>query len=183
MKVLKSIGMILVIFILIVCILGLIAPRSYHVERNVFIEAPRSVVFSNVQYWNNWTKWSPWAEMDPEMKVTIQGVDGTEGSKYVWDGEEAGEGEMTNTGLKPGEQMTYHIQFLKPWKSESNGHMRVDDEGEGTKATWAFYGKTPFPFNIMGLFVSMDKMVGKDFERGLERLKELSEKQMLEMEK
>ena len=37
--------------------------------------------------------------------------------------------------------------------------------------TWGFSGKNKFPMNIMMLFMSMDKMVGKDFEEGLATLK------------
>ena len=45
----------------------------------------------------------------------------------------------------------------------------------GTTAAWGFYGKNPFPLNIMLLFMPMDKMIGPDFERGLSSLKQVVE--------
>ena len=119
------------------------------------------------------------------MKTTIEGTDGEEGavSKWVGDPKLTGEGEMTNTGIKDSEEITYHLHFIKPWESESDGYIRLADAEGGTKVSWGFYGKNPFPWNIMMLFMNMDKMIGKDFERGLEKLKELAEKEAAEVEK
>jgi hypothetical protein len=37
-------------------------------------------------------------------------------------------------------------------------------------------GQKPFLFKVMGLFMSMDKMIGKDFETGLANIKGIVEK-------
>ena len=42
--------------------------------------------------------------------------------------------------------------------------------------TWAMYGPSAFITKLMGVFFNMDKMIGKDFEVGLENLKALAEK-------
>ena len=76
MKVLKILGIILLALVAVILILGLIAPKSYKVERTVSIEAPKSLVFRHIQYWKNWQAWSPWAEMDSTVKITLEGVDG-----------------------------------------------------------------------------------------------------------
>jgi hypothetical protein len=38
------------------------------------------------------------------------------------------------------------------------------------------YGPSPYVSKLMGIFVSMDRMIGKDFERGLSNLKAQAEK-------
>ena len=38
------------------------------------------------------------------------------------------------------------------------------------------YGPAPFLSKLMQVFVSMDKMIGKDFEQGLANLKALAER-------
>jgi hypothetical protein len=38
------------------------------------------------------------------------------------------------------------------------------------------YGPSPYIAKVMGMFVSMDKMVGKDFDAGLVNLKTVAEK-------
>ena len=42
--------------------------------------------------------------------------------------------------------------------------------------TWTMAGPSQFITRLMGVFVSMDKMIGKDFEKGLAQLKEAAEK-------
>ncbi|MFN0028596.1 MAG: hypothetical protein ACKV2O_15660 [Acidimicrobiales bacterium] len=44
-----------------------------------------------------------------------------------------------------------------------------------TKVTWAMSGPSTQMTKARGLFMSMDKLVGRDFEKGLSRLKELVE--------
>ena len=113
-----------------------------------------------MQLWRNWGAWSPWAEKDSTMKITVDGIDGQEGSKYVWNGDPkiTGSGEITNTGVKPNEEMTYHLHFVTPIESESNGYVRVADADNGTRASWGFSGKYPIPMNIMLLFMPMDSI-------------------------
>ena len=48
-------------------------------------------------------------------------------------------------------------------------------DGAGTKVTWAMDGPTNFMSKFMCIFVSMDKMVGGDFEKGLASLKRIAE--------
>lgn len=177
MKALKIIGIALLALIALIVILGIIAPKDYHVERSAVINAPGQLVFNHAKFWRNWQAWSPWAEMDSTMTIAVEGVDGTAGSMYKWVGTKVGTGEMTNTGIKENEEMNFHLHFIKPWESESDGYVRVMDVDGNTQASWGFYGKNPFPWNIMTLFMSMDKMMGKDFERGLSLLKEISEKE------
>ena len=45
-----------------------------------------------------------------------------------------------------------------------------------TEVVWGFSGINKVPMNIMMLFFNMDKSVGKDFNEGLESLKEVLEK-------
>jgi effector-binding domain-containing protein len=177
MKALKIIGIVLLALIGVVIILGIVAPKSYHVDRSITIEAPKHLVFNYVKYWRNWKAWSPWAEMDSTMQVTIAGKNGSDGSMYQWQGNKVGSGTMTTMGIKENEEIAYHLKFLKPWESESDGYLKLVAVDEKTQATWGFYGKNPFPWNVFSLFMSMDKMVGKDFERGLELLKDICEKE------
>ncbi len=47
--------------------------------------------------------------------------------------------------------------------------------GEGTRVTWTMTGPKTAATRVMGLFTSMDKMIGPDFEKGLGRLKAVVE--------
>lgn len=177
MKALKVIGLTLVGIILLIVILALIAPSSYHVERTTTISASKAIVFDNIVHWNKWHSWSPWAEMDPSMKLEVTGTDGEVGSVYKWvgDPELTGRGEMTNTGVKALEEITYDLHFIEPFESFSQGYVKMAGEDGNVTASWGFFGEYPFPWNIMLLVVDMDEMMEKDFSRGLELLKNLCE--------
>jgi len=179
MKALKIIGIILGVLVAIIVVLTLIAPSEFVAERSVVINAPKEIVFDHVKYWRNWKSWSPWAEMDPSMKVTIEGKDGESGSKYVWTGdpELTGSGEMTNTGIKESEEIAFHLHFKVPYESESEGYVRLSEVDGGTEVAWGFYGEPTFPFNVMLIFQSMEEMMQKDFDRGLELMKNNCEKE------
>lgn len=180
MKTLKIVGISVLSLIAIFFILALIAPKQYKAERTVLVEAPKEIIFKNVKYWNNWKKWSPWAEMDPTMKITVEGEDGTVGSKYVWNGnpELTGNGEMTAILIKENEEFSYHLHFITPWESESMGYTRLNEKDGKIEVAWGFYGEFPYPSNIMLLFLDMQKEMQKDFDRGLELLKTISEKEV-----
>jgi len=173
MKVLKIIGIIILVLIAIIVILGLIAPKEYSVERTVIVDAPKELVFNYVKYWRNWHYWSPWLETDSTMTVTIEGTDGEVGSIYKWNGDPklTGSGELINTGVTKYSEMTARIRFIEPFPGEADGYVRLSDEDGSTKVAWGMYGKDKFPWNIPSLFMDIDAMVGKDYERGLELLK------------
>ncbi len=179
MKVLKIIGILILILIVLIIIVGLIAPKDYSVERTLVINAPKEIVFDHVKYWRNWQAWSPWVERDSLLQSTVEGKDGELGSKYKWIGNPkiTGEGELTNTGVKELEEIAYQMHFIKPWESFSEGYVRIVDENGATKVAWGLYGKNPFPWNVIMLFMSMDKMVGNDFSRGLEMLQNICEQE------
>jgi effector-binding domain-containing protein len=178
MKVVKVILTLVLVLIALVGVLGLIAPKKYQVERSVSIDAPAAVVFRHVQYWKNWKDWSPWAAMDTTMSTTIEGKDGEAGSVYKWTGKKTGVGQMTATAVTLPTALEYQLRFIKPYSMTSDGYVRLSEEQGKTKAAWAMLGKSPFPMNVLNLFVSMNKMVGKDFEKGLVKLKDLCEKEM-----
>ncbi|MBN2461426.1 MAG: GyrI-like domain-containing protein [Candidatus Cloacimonetes bacterium] len=179
MKILKVIGMVILILIAIFIILGLIAPARYAVTRSIEIKAPRELVFGHVQFWRHWQAWSPWAERDTSMIVTISGIDGAEGALYLWEGDPkiTGKGEMTNTGVIPLEEVAFQTHFIEPWESMSDGYFRFSAQNDTTMVSWEFNGDNPFPWNVFALFMSMDRMIGKDMERGLNLLQQLCEKE------
>ncbi|WP_281540429.1 SRPBCC family protein [Maribacter aestuarii] len=160
------------IFALII-FLALIAPKTYNVFRTIEIDSPKTKVFPHLRYLNKQQEWSPWAKKDPNMERKFTGTDGEVGAVSYWKGnKEVGEGEQEITKIVDGERVEGQLRFFKPWKSESDCYMQLEETSNGkSKVTWGFSGKNKFPMSIMMLVMSMDKMVGKDFEEGLQTLK------------
>jgi hypothetical protein len=169
---------ILAAIIILVIILGMIAPKSYNVSRSIKVSQPISVVFEYLKYLKNQDNWSPWGKRDPDMKKEFVGTDGEIGAVSKWEGnKDVGSGEQEITRIVENEVIESQLRFLKPWKSQSDAYLKVKEAGPGeTEVTWGFSGKNKFPVSIMMLFMNMDKAVGKDFEEGLASLKDILEK-------
>ncbi|MFD1294598.1 SRPBCC family protein [Lutibacter holmesii] len=167
---------ILIILILLVLILAIIAPKNYNVSRSIIIEKPLPEVYAYLKLLKNQDNWSPWAAKDPAMKKTFTGTDGEVGFVSAWVGnKEVGEGEQEITAVIENEEVKSELRFLKPFKSTSNAYLKVFEAESSTKVVWGFSGENKFPISIMMLFMNMDKSVGKDFEYGLNKLKEILE--------
>lgn len=164
--------------ILIILVLSLIAPKTYNVSRSVEIKASKADVFEHLKYLKKQQEWSPWAKKDPNMNKKFTGTDGEVGAISYWNGnKEVGEGEQEITNIIEGERVDGQLRFLKPFKSTSDCYLIAETTTtKTTKVTWGFSGNNVFPMSIFALFVSMDKMVGKDFEEGLATLKDKLEK-------
>lgn len=142
--------------------------KDYQVERSIVIDAPNDLVWEQIKYFHNWQSWSPWYKKDSTMAWTFNGNDGELESSYSWTSENSGSGNMTNTGVVEGEELLYHVNFIKPFKSESDGYLGLKEVNGATEVIWGFTGTNK---GIFALFFNMDKMVGPDFEEGLELLK------------
>jgi effector-binding domain-containing protein len=159
----------LVVIYLVLCLIG---PADTRVERTGMIQAPASAVQATLADFNTFQKWSPWKEYDPNMKITVEGEPGKPGHKYAWEGnKDVGKGTMTLDGIN-GDTVN---QTLDMGYGPSKVYMVTKEENGATNLTWGFYAKTPFFFRAMGLFMNMDKMLGKDFEKGIANLKTLVE--------
>lgn len=164
---------IIIALVILIVILSMIAPKDYAVERSIVIDKPVSVVFEYLKYLKNQDEWSPWAAKDPNMKKEFVGTDGMPGFVSKWEGnKDVGSGEQEVTHIIDNKRIDSQLRFLKPFKSTSDAYMAVEPAGDDqTKVDWGFTGHNKFPVSIMMLFMNMDKMVGPDFEMGLDRLK------------
>jgi uncharacterized protein YndB with AHSA1/START domain len=149
---------------------------TYTVERSTVVQAPPERVYELVQDFHQWPGWSPWEELDPDLQRTYGGPAAGVGSSYAWSGNrKAGAGRMEITRADPPRRVEIALRFDKPFKSSNKTSFALADEGAGTKVVWTMVGPMTWMLRVMGLFTSMDKMVGKDFEKGLARLKSAAE--------
>jgi len=149
---------------------------TFTVERSTTINAPASAVYPHIIDLKMWSAWSPWEEMDPQVQKTYSGADQGVGSSYAWRGNrKVGQGSMTITAATSDERIDLDLEFLKPFKAQNTTTYQLTPEGDGTRVTWSMTGKKTLMTKIMGIFKSMDAMVGPDFERGLAKLKSVVE--------
>ena len=159
-------------------IVAAFAPKDYSVVKSVEINQPKDVVFNYIKYLKNQDNFSKWANIDPDMKKTYRGTDGTVGFVSRWESEheQVGIGEQEIMKIEEGKRVDYELRFEKPWESVSPAYMTVESTASGgTKVDWAFEGEMSYPSNIMLLFMNMEEMIGNDLQEGLDNLKEILE--------
>jgi hypothetical protein len=151
-------------------------PDEFIVSRSGKISAPPAIVFAQVNDFHKWEAWSPWAKMDPQCKNTFDGAADGAGAGFAWDGnKKVGAGRMTILESRPGDLIRIKLEFLKPFKATNTAEFTFKPDGNQTAVSWSMSGKNNFFFKVFGLFVDCDKMVGKDFEKGLAAMKSVSE--------
>ena len=167
-----------VLLILVVVLLGFIAsrPSAYRIERSTTIAAPADVVFSVIDDFHQWAAWSPWEHLDPNMTKTFDCAATGVGASYHWSGnDKVGEGRMTLTESRPGESVTIKTDFVKPFVGTSYSDFSLKPDGSGTSVSWTISGQNDFIAKAICLFVSMDKVLGGEMEKGLAGIKQLVE--------
>lgn len=174
MKTFKKILIGLLVLVGLLLIVSFFLPSTFKVERSTEINAPASVVFDQVNTLKNWENWSPWRDIDSTMVTTYNETAAGEDAKAMWTGKESGTGEQTIIVSEPGKHLQMTLVFKEPNKMESDEHWMFEETAGKTKVSWSMEGKLDWPIGrFFGLF--MDKMLGKDFEKGLAKLKEVSE--------
>jgi Polyketide cyclase / dehydrase and lipid transport len=162
--------------------LGLFGKKEYHIERSELIKAPHALIKEKTSNWKYFSSWSPWQPLDPSMKTSIEGTDGTVGAKYSWTGNDnVGTGSQTFTSISDN-QIGMEVQFTSPWESKMPSSIKLDQKPEGVRVNWGCDMKLPFPWNAFAMFTDMDKAIGKDYADGLSRLKSLCETEAAQQE-
>lgn len=152
-------------------------PDSFRVERSISIKAEPAKVYALLNDFHAFGSWSPWQNLDPGMRVAYAGATSGPGAIYTWEGNsEVGAGRMEILKSEPDNSVVVKLDFLKPFEGHNTSEYTLVSSPGTTNVTWAMYGPSPFVSKLMGIFVSMDSMIGKDFERGLANLKAVSEK-------
>jgi hypothetical protein len=147
----------------------------FEISRSTTIAATPARVHALVYDFHEWTAWSPWEDVDPDLRRTYSGPDSGVGAHYAWAGNrKAGEGSMEITSSTP-DAIGIKLAFLKPWTATNDVVFTFTPAGDATEVTWRMTGESKGLAALFAKVFSMDRMVGKDFEKGLARLKAVAE--------
>lgn len=148
----------------------------FELSRSERIEAPPERVWTLIENFKNWQDWSPWEGLDPELNREYSGPETGVGSNYHWNGNrKVGEGNMKIAAAQPPNRLEVELTFIKPWKAENITTLELTDRDGGTDVTWKMSGEQSFGQRLMGKIFNMEKLVGRDFEKGLAQLKHTAE--------
>jgi hypothetical protein len=151
-------------------------PADFRVERGVLIGAPAESAFLQVNDFHLWQDWSPWAKRDPQVKNSFEGPASGAGAVFHWSGNaQVGEGTMTIVESKPHDLIRIRLEFTRPFECDNAVEFRFEPEGESARVRWSMAGRNNFFGRAICLLTTMDRLVGADFEKGLEQLKVVAE--------
>ena len=173
----KIIGIVVVVALAAVLVLAATKPDNFRVQRVITIQAPPEKIYALINDFHAWPAWSPWEKLDPAMTRTFGGPANGKGATYAWQGNsKVGEGRMEIRDTQLASSITIQLDFLKPFEAHNTALFTLQPMADGTHVSWAMDGPTPFVSKVMQVFVSMDALIGKDFEAGLANMKAVAEK-------
>jgi uncharacterized protein YndB with AHSA1/START domain len=154
---------------------GLFLPEAAHVERTVTTSASPDSVYRIVNGFRRFNEWSPWFDLDPQARYVYTGPETGVGARMAWtsDKRDVGSGSQEILAVDPGRMVKTRLDFGSEGLATST--LTIEPEGPGSRLTWAF--DTSFSGNFLGRYFGLmfDKFIGRDYEKGLARLKALAE--------
>lgn len=174
-KVLMVVGGLLGVAVLAVAGLAAMQPDHVHLERTKIMAAAPQDIFPYANDMGLWMKWNPWLAMDPAEKLEFSDPKAGKGAWYTWKGEKTGSGKMTVTESVPNERIVEDLAFVEPFAGQAVVTFTFTPDGENTKVTWGYDADNAPIHKVMGVFMSMEKMLGDSFDTGLATLKPLAE--------
>jgi polyketide cyclase/dehydrase/lipid transport protein len=167
------IGGIIVLFLLIAAIAG----TAWSYEQSILIQAAPDKIWDNVRSLHAINQWNPWMGIDPNIKVQYAGTDGKPGAGFTWDSsvKNVGAGSQTILRVRDGSELYTRVDFLRPFKSIGYADFKLIPDSNATRVSWSIKSRMPYPVNIVKVFGGIQRNMGRDFTKGLNKLKSLCE--------
>jgi hypothetical protein len=157
-----------------ILLVAMTRPDTFRVERSAIIDAPAGALHAILTDLRRGAEWSPF-EKGLKMDKSYSGPATGPGSAMEWsNSKEVGAGRFSIVNVTPS-KVTCSLVMTKPMKCNNVVEYSLAPSDNSTLMTWSMYGPTNLVTKVMGLFVSMDKMCGDQFEKGLKDLKTLAE--------
>lgn len=165
-----------VALVLLVVIIAALRPSEFRITRSLLISAGPEMLFPYINNLKKFQEWNPFYAKDTSVKMEYAGPEAGPGAMYHWTGNSnVGEGQMTITDIVPDKLVRVDLEFIKPFPGHNHVEFSLTPQPGGQLVTWDMRGKYALIPKIVGLFISMNKMIGGDFETGLEKLKSIAE--------
>jgi effector-binding domain-containing protein len=175
MALLKKIVAVLGLLLLVVVGLGMLLPKSRHLERSIQIEAPPCVVFAQVNGFKHYRYWSPFAAVMPDARYSWEGPDFGVGASMTWevDGPQGAQGRQTIVNSDAHDRVDIELDLGPQGLAQSAFVLRPNDGG--TALTWSF--DTDFGLNIVNRFFGLflERELGPLHAQGLANIKRIAE--------
>lgn len=152
-------------------------PDTFRVQRSASIKAAPDKLYPLINDLRQFNTWNPYEKKDPAIKGSYRGPASGPGAGYDFQGnKDVGKGSIEIVESSPPGKVTMKLDMLEPFEGHNVVEFSLALRGEATEVTWAMHGASPFMARLVGVFVNMDRMIGRDFEAGLATLKARAER-------
>ncbi|MFC9875226.1 SRPBCC family protein [Nocardia salmonicida] len=148
---------------------------NFEVSRRTAIAAEPARIHALIDNFHQWRLWSPWEDADPQLARTYTGPESGVGARYAWRGNrKAGAGVM-EIKADAEREIGVELTFEKPFKATNFVTFTLAPVAGGTEVTWKMTGTHSGMMGVLGKVFPIDNLIGKDFDKGLARLKTIAE--------
>ncbi len=172
----------LILSAIVLVIAGVLAyaasrPDTFRVQRSASIEATAERLYPLINDMRQFNIWNPYNLKDPNVKGTYRGPASGPGAGYDFQGnKDVGKGSIQIVESSPPQKVTMKLDMIEPFQGHNTVEFTLAPNGATTDVTWAMHGPSPFMAKLVGVFMNMDRMIGRDFEAGLANLRAKAEK-------
>ncbi|MFI1238306.1 SRPBCC family protein [Nocardia salmonicida] len=148
---------------------------NFEVSRRTAIAAEPARIHALIDDFHQWRLWSPWEDADPQLARTYTGPESGVGARYAWRGNrKAGAGTM-EIKADAEREIGVELTFEKPFKATNFVTFTLAPVAGGTEVIWKMTGTHSGMMGVLGKVFPIDNLIGKDFDKGLARLKTIAE--------
>ncbi len=170
-KFLKIIGGVILALVALYVISCFFGPKHFFIEQKITIQSPTDSIYKHVADYSKWDAWSPWT--DESMSSDFIGLPGTVGHKWQWKSENQGNGAQTILSIDADKNIQMQLDF--EGMDPSYTHWKFMSTSGGVEVTWGMDGGD-VPFIQRGMMLLFQGMIESDYEKGLNKLKSVCEK-------
>lgn len=173
-----KIFIVIALLVAAVLIAAAFKPNTFRIQRSIGIQAPPEKIFPLLDDLHNWSRWEPQDREDPTVQRRFSGPASGSGAASEWSSTgKAGRGRMLITESEPPARVLVVVDFTKPFQAHNFNEFTLEPRGAETQLTWTWtmQGRILYLMKVMGLFVNVDKAMGRHFEAGLRNLKTIAE--------
>lgn len=152
-------------------------PDIFKVQRSASIRASADKIHPLIGDLRRFNTWNPYNRKDPNMKGSYRGPEAGPGAHFEFEGnKDVGKGSIEIVESNAPAKVVMKLDMVEPFEGHNIVEFTLAPQGDATEVTWAMHGPAPFMAKLMGIFIDMDRMVGRDFEAGLDNLKAVVER-------
>lgn len=151
-------------------------PDTFAYNRSIVVGAPADRVFPLIADPVAFNNWNPFNE-DPSIRGSYSGPARGPGARYAFASKGAGTGYTEIVEENAPRHLVVRLVMTKPMACDNRVEFRLEPVSGGTRVTWGMSGSMTFMGKVMNQVIDCEAMCGKQFDKGLAKLKGLAERQ------